>query len=132
MSEHVYANIDCLCSSKNYHVRKSRAKHVDTFDIVFSDNRISVTSNDVYIDSLGVAHHYGEGETRLHEGHRVIDTSWLATFVCRECPSVDAYEIEIEHWIASESTCTISSLFLNEMVFIDRSFYMNLLIKIVI
>lgn len=61
MSEQVYANINCLCWSKNYHVRKS-AKRVDTFDIAFSDNRISVTSNDVYIDSLGVTH-YGEGET---------------------------------------------------------------------
>lgn len=48
-------------------------KRVDTFDDAFGDNRISVSSNDVYrfITTLGVTRYRGgEGTWELHESHR--------------------------------------------------------------
>lgn len=48
-------------------------KRVDTFDDAFGDNRISVSSNDVYrlITTLGVTRYReGKGTWELHESHR--------------------------------------------------------------
>lgn len=52
--------------SKNCHIC------IDTFDDAFGDNRISVSSNDVYrlITTLGVTHYREGEETWLHESHR--------------------------------------------------------------
>lgn len=111
--EHTYANIDCLRWSKNYHVHKNCAKRVDTFDVAFGDNRISVTSNDVY-RLIRCCPLWRRGDTVIHEGHRVIDTSWLA----RSCiVNASSWHIWNWTWIVSESTFNISPLFLNELMF---------------
>lgn len=82
----IYPRITHACSTRETLYSSRRRKNVrargveradDTFDDAFvGDNRIPVTFNDVYrlIRTLGVAH-YRAGETRLHEDHRVIDTS---------------------------------------------------------
>lgn len=90
-----------LCSGKNYHMRKSRAERVDTFAVAFGDNRISVTSNDVYrlircypLWRRGDMVTRGPPSDRYELTGTFVNASWM--------PVRGAYEIQVEHWIASE------------------------------